>query len=189
MWPIVLRFWHWSRLVMVWTGIMRLLTGELWAKREPVLKFDTPQDVCEYVKAHFAYRGDEFIGAKSDWITDPEVMQARLNSPDKDGDCDDIHTWACAALALVPGVSRVVLLEVGFGKATKGAHAVAVYTYDDRCWLFDYTERWPLGSYDDGPANIARRYGDKSGTVRWWVWKQAPPDWTPIAICREFPRE
>jgi len=183
MWPWVLRFWHWSRLVMVWTGVMRLLTGELWAKREPVPKFETPAAMESYIRANFAYRADEFVGLKSDWITDPEVMQARLNNPEKDGDCDDIHTWACAALALIPGVTEVLLLEVGFGKKTKGAHAVVVYTYVGGHWVFDYKIMALNEGYNAAPAHVARRYGDKSGTVRWWVWKKAPPDWTPLAVC------
>ncbi len=187
-WPRIW-LWLWLRLptARVWTWLVRRLKGEHRAPRAEVPTFERVAELAEYLRARWDYRADELGGLRSHWITEPEVLQARLEG-DADGDCDDAHAWSLAALDRCPDVQTAYLLEVGYWRdGRKRAHAVAVYRTRPPLpgwYVFDYGNRHRVADMAAAVAKVVSLYGD--GRVRWYAWRR--PLWTVVGIC-EVPGE
>lgn len=172
-------------------SFMRWWSGETKAKRMKLPTFRTPEEMANYVSTRFQYRKDEFELKlfkrrwffMSDWVSDPEVFQARLESREvKDGDCDDIHFWAANVLVEVPGVTDVFLLSSGFNG---GAHATTVFKRDGVWKHFDY-ELYNLKDPNFAPDAVTERYS-KKGTKKettFYAFERVARGgvWEPVAI-------
>lgn len=182
-WPrIWLSLWLVLPTARLWSWFVRRLKGEHNAPRQPVPTFATVALLSEYLRARWDYRSDELGGLRSHWITDPEVLQARLDGKG-DGDCDDSAAWGLVALEKCPEVELAYLLEVGYRRdGKKRAHATAVYrTTANGWWLFDYGNRYRVADAAGAVAKVVSLYGDASG-ARWYAFRR--PLWTAVGICK-----
>jgi hypothetical protein len=132
------RFFHFLR----WPAIhaQRIFSGEYDALRSTLPHFDTVAGAIGYAMARFTYRLDSAslgpIKLHTDWITDPHVFQARLESTfDFDGDCDDYHAWIAEAARRIPGVGSTALLTVIYDG---GGHTVTLIRMTDKLALVNY---------------------------------------------------
>lgn len=188
-WNTLLRLAYALRLRWPFIWLQRLLKGELSAPREPLpTHLKTPEEIYLYAKQRFKYRKDEARLGKwivpMDWVTDPEVMQHRLNNPDdRDGDCDDIHFWAARMLQDCPGVSRVYLCSSGF---VGGAHTTCVYRYNDAWYHLDY-RIYTLANPNSAPMRVASRYTRPPNAVKvtFSVFETIDPPWRAVAIGKD----
>jgi len=184
-WWIVfwLRAAYMFRLRWPFIWLQRWAKGELKAKRKPVMTFETPNQLATYAMARFKYRKDQGrIGGwvfALDWVTDPQVFQARLedtNSTERDGDCDDYHFWAATALKKIDGVRRIYLLSTGY---KGGGHATVVYEYRGAWYHLDY-RIYSISNPNRAPKQVAGKYSN--GEVLFWVFESVDPPWRPVAI-------
>lgn len=164
--------------------LQRWLKRETKAPRAPLESFPRPEAIEEYVSSRFEYRDDETrIGGWTvplDWVTDPEVFQARLDSDEKrDGDCDDFAFWVANVLLDVPGVEVVYLVSAGF---PGGGHTFCVYRYHGGWFLFDYRIS-ELRNPNDAPERIAHRYFGEGTEVYWYAFETVEPPWRLAATC------
>jgi hypothetical protein len=150
------------------------------------MTFEKPTDLVAYATARFRYRKDQGrIGGwvfPLDWITDPEVFQARLenlDNPARDGDCDDYHYWAATALSKIHGVDRIHLLSTGY---RGGGHATVIYRYYQSWYHLDY-RIYSISDPNRAPMQVADRYGD--GSVLFWVFESFDRPWRAVAIYPE----
>lgn len=188
------RAWYsfWLRVAFAlrlrWPSIwlQRWIKGELKAPKKPIPDFETPHEAAAYAGERFQYRLD--MGRLGglvfplDWITDPEVFQARLEEGTaKDGDCDDYHYWAAVAVSKIEGVDSVYLLSSGY---PGGAHTTAVFRYKGNWLHFDYSI-YPLHDPNEAPAAVAKRYtkaADGDPEVVFYVFETLDPPWRAKAI-------
>ena len=149
------------------------------------MTFETPQHLVDYAKARFKYRKDEGrIGGwvfPLDWVTEPEVFQARLelSSVQRHGDCDDYHYWAAEALSKIQGVSHIHLLLTGY---KGGGHATVVYCHLGAWYHLDY-QIYAIADPNKAPEQVADRYGD--GQILFWVFESFRWPWRAVAIYPE----
>ena len=171
---------------------MRRWKGEHKEKRTPVMLFESPEAIAAYISHYFQYRHDTIVLLLNkrryvfpvDWVTDPEVMQTRLeNCLVEDGDCDDIHFWAARALCTVPGVSEIYLLSSGFNG---GAHATTVFKYFGEWKHIDYRLYDLHGDPMQATIDVALRC-TKEGrehTISFWCFEKVTEDsWEPAVLC------
>lgn len=104
-------------------NFQRRLAGEGKLPRVALLEADSPRAITAYAKAHrYVWRKDATrVGKKImmplDWVTHPEVFQAKLEQdpyPGGDGDCDDFHNWVAACLLKIPTVEKVYVVSSGY---------------------------------------------------------------------------
>jgi len=183
-----LRVFYGLRLRGPVTKFFRWLTGESTAPRKGLYHLPTPEAALDYVMDRFRYRADEIrlrkcnIAIPVDWVSDPEVFQARLEANEKDhGDCDDIHMWAAVMLSSMREVTKVYLLSSGF---QGGAHTTAVFQrMDGSWWHFDYN-LYRLQDPNEAPLRVAERYTAQYVPVRvtFYVFETIDPPWRAVAI-------
>jgi len=171
-------------------GFMRWWSGERNEKRAKLPRFSSPSELQTYVMNRFQYRKDQFELKvfknrwlfMCDWVTDPEVFQARLEDRiTRDGDCDDIHFWAAHALLDVPGVTEVYLLSSGF---IGGAHATTVFKHEGQWRHLDYN-LYNLKDPNSAPDAVTDRYtkGGKPKETTFWSFERVThSSWKPAAI-------
>lgn len=184
------RFWlraaYFLRLRWPAIWLVRWLKGELSAPRKELPPFKTPDEIIRYAAERFQYREDKGrVGGwvfPLDWVTDPEVFQARLDDRvQRDGDCDDYHFWVAEALSGVDGIDRLYLMTCGY---RGGAHTTVVFRDSWKKWrLVDYALT-TLEDPNDAPGLVARRYSiDGTGHVTYYVFETLFfPPWRAEAI-------
>lgn len=182
-------FWlkvaFWLRLRWPVIKLQRWIKGEHKAPRREVMTFETPSKLVGYATARFKYRKDQGrIGGwvfPLDWVTDPEVFQARLEGEGepRHGDCDDYHFWAATALAKIRGVSDIYLVSTGY---KGGGHATVVYRYFGAWYHLDY-RIYSISDPHRAPQQVADRYGD--GSIMFWVFESFDRPWRAAAIYPE----
>lgn len=102
----------------------------MWAQpRAPIPTFNSPQEASNYLMTKYKYTGDPFKGA-ADFFLHPERLQAAMLNPlmfrHLSVDCDDVASWAYAALSKIPHVYPTILtLEDGSGKFMH--HVICVF--------------------------------------------------------------
>ncbi|MHA1572984.1 MAG: hypothetical protein ACTSX8_03235 [Alphaproteobacteria bacterium] len=165
------------------TLVQRWIKGELNAPKAKLKIFDTPQGVVDYAQSRFHYRADTGrVGGlvfPLDWVTHPEVFQARLDDKTvADGDCDDYHYWAANVLSLIEGVDRVYLLSSGY---PGGAHATVVLRYRGRWMLLDYRLH-DIADPNVAPIKVAKIHAHGSTEVPWYVFESVWNPWRAAAI-------
>jgi hypothetical protein len=190
-------FGFWIRIAY-WLNLRKLVCyfWRSWFKenqRRPLPMFTTPEELQQYMMSRFQYRYDRleasFMGRRFlfpiDWVSDPEVFQARIEDPAiKDGDCDDIHMWAAAILSRMPGIEKVYLLSSGF---QGGGHATVVFFAAGHWRHLDYN-LYELLNPNAAMDGVVQRYtkGDRPKEVTFWVFERVrnwPETWKPEAIC------
>lgn len=104
-----------------------------------------PTQIIEHVEQHgFQYRADATrIGGRFiplDWITHPEVFEARLRTDQtRDGDCDDWHFYALTLLDRMTLVERAFLLSIMWHDDDGAAgHTTCVFQSGEQWFLMDY---------------------------------------------------
>jgi hypothetical protein len=175
---LFIRLAYWLHIRVPWSLIVRAICRE--KERTPLNKFNTPQELADYLKAKFQYRYDPDLvivfgpvvikeqGA-IDYVSHPEYFQWKLENPGGDGDCDDFHWYAANALKTIAGVEKVYYLSSGF---IGGGHATAVYKYQGSWFHLDY-KIYPLVDPNEAPKGVAERYTKKGKPVQvtYWVWE------------------
>lgn len=183
-----LRVFYGLRLRGPVTKFFRWVTGEHTAPRKELYHLPTPEAARDYVMDRFQYRQDELKLRKFnlvipvDWVSEPEVFQARLESKEKtDGDCDDIHMWAAVMLSSMKEVTRLYLLSSGF---KGGAHTTVVFQRKDGSWWhFDYNI-YRLNNPNEAPLRVAERHTLPYVPIRvtFYVFETIDPLWKAVAI-------
>lgn len=166
--------------------LQRWLKREHRARRSELIKAQSPADIRQYaVDNDYEWRKDETrVGGwmmPLDWVTEPEVFQARLeDSVPKDGDCDDYHFWFASCLKEVESVDEVIMLSVGY---PGGGHTVCVYRQGTEWYLVNYKIQ-PIPGPMDAPKIIAEWGTDapKTPEVLWYVFESMEDLWTARAI-------
>jgi hypothetical protein len=136
------------RLQRIFNALQRLLKEEWRMPRMELPLFESPWEIQEYATARFEWRPDEMKVGKHkmplDWITNPKIVQYKLDSGlVGDGDCDDIHNWWAACLRKLMGfwsktVKRpqaVFTLSVVW---KGGGHTTCVFNMWGVTYLVDY---------------------------------------------------
>jgi hypothetical protein len=182
-------FWirvaYWLHL-RKWVNDVQRRFKEKDAKRSKLPTFSTPWAVPDYVtKNKYKWREDSTrLGGwviPLDWISHEEVFQARLDSdsfPEGIGDCDDRHSWAAHCYALIPAVSRVYRVSVGYeGRG----HTVCVFKMNDQWYLDNYGLK-EISDPNEVPGIIAAWGTKKGGLVKptWYVFENL--DFTAEAV-------
>lgn len=169
------------RLAIDWFFGLRLRWPVIWvqrllqergAPRSPLPSLDHPMALTMYSNEQgFDWRPDATrIGRKAiglDWISHPEVFQARLKSgSETDGDCDDWHFWAAQLLREMESVEDVYLVSSMWDG---GGHTFAMYSTATDIVLMDYAPQ-VVGSWAAGVEQIHERYAD-GAPVFFVVWE------------------
>lgn len=165
----------------------RWLKNEHKAPRKALPSFEDIFDVDRYArKQKYTWREDATrIGGLMlplDYISEPEVFQAKLElpiSPDGDGDCDDRHFWAAHCYKRIKGVEDVVLCSSGF---KGGGHTTCAVLFNGQ-WYHDNYGLEPIDDPNDIPMLVAM-WGTKAGKpveVTFYVFEDV--ELNALAIC------
>lgn len=166
--------------------LQRWLKKEHKAKRAELLRAANPADIRQYALDHkYTWRKDATrvggIMIPLDWVSEPEVFQARLeDAHPSDGDCDDYHFWFASCLKLIPSVDEVLLVSVGY---PGGGHTVCAYRQGEQKYLVNYGIQ-PIDSFDAIPSVIARWGVDdgKEPDVLWYAFESMKEPFTALAV-------
>lgn len=188
----LIRAFYWLKLRVLLINIQRVLTGENTRRRTVLPSFNKPIDIERYINSKFKYRLDTIkILNKTiplDWVSEPEVFQAKLiNVKDYDGDCDDYHYWVATCLSRTAGVSDVMMVSIVWAG---GGHTVCVYSYEKEWYLFNY-RIFRIDSPNDVPSLVLERHAPES-EIRFYVFEDlkfkliaASPDTVSEPITRK----
>jgi hypothetical protein len=174
--------------------LQRWLKGEPKAPRKALPLFSAVEDVDRYArKQRYKWRTDASrvggILLPLDWISDPEVFQARLEQPspsgDGDGDCDDRHFWAAHCYARIEGVQNVMLCSTGFAG---GGHTTCAFLLNGQ-WYHDNYGLSPIDDPNDIPQIVARRHTPEGKKVRVIFYVFEDLELNAITICPARYRE
>lgn len=158
--------------------LQRLINGESGALRSTLPHFLSISAAIDYAKPKFAYRRDKTrlgpISLHTDWISDPEVFQARLDdSLTLDGDCDDYHAWIAACALKINGVERASLLTVIY---EDGGHTVALIRMKDGdTFMVNYNLMMIVSSEAQAAKDVAKRYKRR---LKYWF----AEDWPTLKL-------
>lgn len=177
--------------------LQRRGNGEHKAERRPLptsaeyegTRLETPEQLEAYAQKHFKYRRDSGrLGGfvyPLDYVTEPEVFQARLESGAvRDGDCDDYHHWFARCLEQLENPpTEVLALSSGFRRAKgatdadgnklprQGGHTTCVYLQGGNWYHVNYRIRL-VENPNDAPRLVAEKHGDPSDPrVPWYVFE------------------
>jgi hypothetical protein len=164
----------------------RWLKKEHKAKRSKLITAETPEDIRQYALDNkYKWRPDQVRVAGKflplDWVTDPEVFQARLEDEvPKDGDCDDYHFWFASVLETLDSVDEVIMASVGY---PGGGHTVCGFLRHGKKYLVNYKIQ-EIDNFDDIPQIIAEWGTDapKEPAVLWYVFESMEKKWTAMAV-------
>ena len=165
-----------------------------WLKREhklprvPLLVADSPRAIVAYAKEHgYIWRKDATrVGGlllPLDWVTHPEVFQAKLEQdpyPGGDGDCDDYHNWVAACLRKIPTVEKVYVVSSGY---KGGGHTTCCYKQYGEWFHVNYQIN-AIKDPNDIPEIVAKWGTDEGDKVKvtFYVFEEAYPHWQ-LAAC------
>lgn len=151
---MIIRAWYrflvWAlfalRLRRPLNNLQRWLAGEHKAQRLPLASLYSVAGLLNHLDG-FEYRKDRIGGIAADWVTDPEVFEARLATPGADDDCDGYHHYCAVQLGKMLEIDCAYHVSIGY---KGGGHIACVYRDDTgRWWLLNYQTRTALVSpYD-----------------------------------------
>jgi hypothetical protein len=157
--------------------------------RSRLFEGKTPNEIRDYATSNgYKWRRDETrVGGwlmPLDWVTHPEVFQAKLEQspyPGGDGDCDDYHNWFAACLSKLPSVQRVYIVSSGY---PGGGHTTCCFKQNGAWYHVNYNIA-PIGDPNKIPQIVAD-WGDrkhkKGNEVTFYVFEHAYPQWKAVAI-------
>jgi hypothetical protein len=168
-------------------SFQRWLKKEHKAPRVKLLEASTPQQIRDFAKEHgYKWRKDATrVGGwvlPLDWVTHPEVFQAKLKQdpyPGGDGDCDDYHNWFAACLRKIPSVEKVYVVSSGY---PGGGHTTCCYKQDGKWYHVNYKIA-EIDNPNDIPDIVAVWGTDapKKPKVTFYVFEHAYPQWKAAA--------
>lgn len=130
----------------LWNAIARLLSGEVFEERTPLLTLD-PWELEEFLEDKYEWRPDKLgiagkFKVKSHWVTNPKVVMSRLlNGTKGEEDCDGITMLVsnillrAQKLYLPRAPSRVRQLSVNW---KDGGHRITVFKIWEHIYIYDY---------------------------------------------------
>lgn len=131
------------------------------------------------------YKNDNIAGVIKDYLIHPSVIECRLQSKTKLGDCDDHAIYWCVALKksnLAKKVWFSLFSMKGTGEdKSYSAHAVCVFTdNEDKLYWCDYTTPKNIQKFSDFQKQSANNYGNVPICGAMWEVESLKDDDTPI---------
>ena len=142
------------------------------------------------------YKHDIIAGMKSDYLIHPAVIQCRLESQTKFGDCDDHAIYWCSAIKKSKLAKKVwfcffTMKATGVDNSYS-SHAVCVFLdKEDKLYWCDYRSPRNIKKYADFQKESAKLYGNEPVCSVMWEITQIKPDDTPVfgKITRILPEQ
>ena len=167
----------------LWYSFTMLLSKKL--EKCPIQIYNNVEEIKNALGKGSLYKYDMIAGVKSDYLIHPGVIQCRLESKTKFGDCDDHAIYWCSALKKSKIAKKVwfsffTMKEIGVDNSYS-SHAVCVFTdKQDQMYWCDYRSPRNIQKFADFQKESAKLYGNEPVCSVMWEICEIKPDDTPI---------